>query len=281
MYRPERGVLKRSQFYFHTASQAARNGLFHLVCAGHFFCTPEYRVERPTFQSYLLMYLRRGQGYVRLDGRAQPLSAGHVVLLNCHQPHLYYTETGWETLWVHFNGTGCGHFFEPIAQPGGSVVNLGASNLIPDAIETMLEGLRTGRMAHDTLLSCYLHRMLAEVSLVSTHQGGSHDRGGPVLDTLEYIHTHFQQKITVADLASHSNLSVFHFSRLFKSQTGYSPHEYLLKTRLDRARTLLKSTNLTVKEIAHEVGFRSAAHFVQTFHEAASMTPLVFRETPL
>ena len=85
----------------------------------------------------------------------------------------------------------------------------------------------------------------------------------------------------MADLASDANLSVFHFSRLFKSQTGYSPHEYLMKTRLDRARVLLKATNPTVKEVAHAVGFRSSAHFVQSFHEAASMTPLWFRERPL
>lgn len=90
-----------------------------------------------------------------------------------------------------------------------------------------------------------------------------------------------KEKLTIEKLAAYVNISPFHFSRIFKKETGYSPYEYIIKTRIDKAKTLLKKTKLGIKEIAFEVGFNSEANFSNTFHMNVNMTPKEFRNTPL
>ena len=75
-------------------------------------------------------------------------------------------------------------------------------------------------------------------------------------------------------------MSPYYFSRLFKNTTGYSPYEYITYVRLDRAKTLLKTTDDTIKEITYAAGFGSEANFITCFKKHNGCTPRQFREMP-
>lgn len=77
----------------------------------------------------------------------------------------------------------------------------------------------------------------------------------------EYVETHLQESLTVADLAKHVGLSVDHFSRLLKNTTGVSPLQFLLKCRVEKALELLRTGEFRVAEAACEVGFYDQSHF--------------------
>jgi len=76
-------------------------------------------------------------------------------------------------------------------------------------------------------------------------------------------------------------MSMFHFSRLFKKKIGQPPYPFILTSRIDRAKILLKSTSLTVKEIARMIGFNSETNFISTFSSRVGIPPQKFREFPL
>jgi AraC-like DNA-binding protein len=73
-------------------------------------------------------------------------------------------------------------------------------------------------------------------------------------------------------------LSPYHFARLFKAQTKFAPHQFLIVTRLDHAKILLKTSPRSVKEIAFDCGFRSEVGFVTTFKHKTGLTPTEFRK---
>jgi AraC family transcriptional regulator of arabinose operon len=77
----------------------------------------------------------------------------------------------------------------------------------------------------------------------------------------------------VAQLALLVNLSASRFRHLFKEETGFSINQYLRERRLERAEYLLRTTFLSIKEVALEAGLRSTSHFVHYFKKKYGVTP--------
>src|ERR1044072_1796021 len=80
-------------------------------------------------------------------------------------------------------------------------------------------------------------------------------------------------------LAALVNLSPSRFRHLFKQETGQGPAQYLKEFRLRKAEKMLRTTFLTVKQVAQQVGIRSDAHFVHDFRKMYGMTPTAYRRT--
>jgi AraC-like DNA-binding protein len=94
---------------------------------------------------------------------------------------------------------------------------------------------------------------------------------------VELMHTHLGRELPLEELAAAAYLSPFHFARLFKKVTGASPHAYLAALRIERAKSLLATTDLSVTGIATRVGYSSSSHFTKAFRQATGLTPRAFR----
>jgi AraC family transcriptional regulator len=80
------------------------------------------------------------------------------------------------------------------------------------------------------------------------------------------------------DMASAAGLSKTHFVRAFRYKKGLGPHKYLVRRRMERAISLLRSPHVPVAEVADAAGFSTPAHFVATFRSAMGVTPGAVRE---
>ncbi len=278
----EKGVLPDSRIYFYTPSNLALSMFYYLQCAGEFYCNGDYMVKRNDFNSYLIMYIRKGTGNVSFDGRSYMVKENDVVLLNCHKPHIYSTSVGWETLWIHYDGSSSQQFFETLYNRIGCALSLEDSVLVPRYLKQITDSFKKGRPLPEPLISCYIQRMLTEIMLLSSgYAEKDMEKTGSVMDAVTFIEAGYRQRITLEMLADVANLSPFHFSRVFKKETGYAPYEYIIKTRINMAKGLLKNTGLAVKEIAFEVGYNSESNFVNTFHANTGFTPNEFRKMPV
>jgi AraC family transcriptional regulator len=74
-------------------------------------------------------------------------------------------------------------------------------------------------------------------------------------------------------LAAVAQMSLYHFSRLFKQSTGLSPHNYLLRQRIERAKELLAGLWRRIAEVSYELGFPHQRHFATVFRTPVGMTP--------
>ena len=94
---------------------------------------------------------------------------------------------------------------------------------------------------------------------------------------LEFIRENLHRDISLSDLAVVSGLSRFHFTRAFKRTTGSSPYQFILSARVDRAKSSLTNSNVSMLEIAQSLGFGSQGHFSAAFRKLVGVTPSQFR----
>ena len=89
---------------------------------------------------------------------------------------------------------------------------------------------------------------------------------------------HMSRSIRVGEVAAVAGLSPFHFTRVFKKETGLAPYAYLTQIRLDHARSLLTTTSMPIGHIAQLTGFRTQAHFTAIFKRGIGMPPGKYRD---
>ena len=96
-------------------------------------------------------------------------------------------------------------------------------------------------------------------------------------DIIGYIEDHLREKITVADLAKQSHLSVSRFHHVFKNGTGRSPTDFIIDKRVQAAQLLLATTTMSVKEIADNTGFTNPYYFSRVFKQYSGSSPSAYR----
>lgn len=94
-----------------------------------------------------------------------------------------------------------------------------------------------------------------------------------------YIDTHLHQNLKLLELAAIAQISPAYFARLFKQSEGITPHQYIVKRRIERAQSLLHHSELPLAEIAVRVGFCDQSHLTRSFKRWVGMTPTQFRQT--
>ncbi|WP_427158062.1 helix-turn-helix domain-containing protein [Aliinostoc sp. HNIBRCY26] len=95
---------------------------------------------------------------------------------------------------------------------------------------------------------------------------------------IDYIHANLDCNIGLTQLADLAQMSLSHFSRLFKQSTGYSPHQFVIKCRVERAKELLLKSEESITDITYKVGFANQGHFTNHFKRLLGVTPKVFRD---
>lgn len=94
---------------------------------------------------------------------------------------------------------------------------------------------------------------------------------------IQYIDENLRNELTLSAMAEAVALSPGHFAHAFRQATGVAPHRYVLERRVDRAKELLRQSDLPITEIADRIGCSSHSHFSALFHRVTGFTPRQFR----
>lgn len=112
-----------------------------------------------------------------------------------------------------------------------------------------------------------------------TVSGNNLEAGGKVTAAIkEYIRTHLDEKVSMEDLAAKVHLSPDYMSKIFKHETGETIRDYLIRKRMETAKTLLSVSDKSVSEIGLEVGYDNPSYFVRIFRQRYNTTPKQYRE---
>jgi AraC-like DNA-binding protein len=98
-----------------------------------------------------------------------------------------------------------------------------------------------------------------------------------LLRAKDLVDASYAEPLTVDDLAAAAGLSRAHFSREFRRAFGESPHQYLLTRRLERAASLLRTTDRSVADVCFSVGLQSVGSFTTSFTKTFGVSPTVYR----
>ena len=114
---------------------------------------------------------------------------------------------------------------------------------------------------------------------VQTHRGGL---GSARLRRIkEFVDAKIEDELTLCEMAQAVELSAAHFSRMFRKSTGETPHQFLLRQRVERAKTMWRSADERVLDVAVACGFKSQQHFAQAFRNVCGASPTEYRQEVL
>jgi AraC family transcriptional regulator len=106
--------------------------------------------------------------------------------------------------------------------------------------------------------------------------------GGLPPRRLQRVFSHIRENInrdlSVNELAQVVGMSQYYFSKLFKMSTGTTPHQYVMRQRVERAQELLRESHTPLGEVATLVGFETQSHFTSVFRRLVGATPKHYRE---
>ncbi len=145
-----------------------------------------------------------------------------------------------------------------------------------DSGENDLTESELGEMYVGHIIDCILIELLG--SFAKSSPEPSRSRADALGKSILYLHRHFTEPVTLADLAELTHLSRSYFSELFRESTGMTFKSYLIGLRLRSACRLLANTSMSVTDICFASGFESFSHFMRTFKARFGVTPLRFRE---
>ncbi|HEV2912967.1 MAG TPA: AraC family transcriptional regulator [Pyrinomonadaceae bacterium] len=94
---------------------------------------------------------------------------------------------------------------------------------------------------------------------------------------MDFIGDNYERDLTLSELAGAAGMSTFHFAREFKRATGTTPHQYLIKFRVEQAKSLLAESRLPLVEVGFRSGFSHQSHFSRLFRKLTGTTPLSYR----
>lgn len=275
----ENGVLKNSEIYFSSPSPAAEKLYYYPICAGHFFCTSNYHLRRANYNSLLITHVISGSFTFMENGKPVTAHAGETVFLDCFNPHEYYTDDEFESVWVHVAGLNCRDVFEEITRNEGSLLKCSDPKRVEKLLFRIFNELGSGKSLSEMNISLEIYKLFAELANtlhISSKNKASYEES--VQEAKKYISEHLSENLTVKTISSVIHMSQSHFSRVFKQQTGFSPYDYVLITRLNRAKDYLQKTELSISEIAYETGFNSESNFIFFFTTNTGISPSKFRK---
>jgi AraC-like DNA-binding protein len=235
-------------------------------------------VEQHTGHS--VSFVRKGSFGCRSRGRTFELVAGSVLVGHPGDEYMCTHD--------HVCGDECLSFFlgpELVDAIGdrADIWQIGAAPPLPElmVLGELAQAAADGRsdIGLDEVGALFASRFVEVVSgrPQKPATAGTRDRRRAV-ETALWIDAHSSQEIDLEQAAAQAGISPFHFLRLFSSVLGVTPHQYLVRSRLRHAARLLADDEGPITDIAYDVGFGDLSNFVRTFHRAAGVSPMRFRQ---
>jgi AraC family transcriptional regulator of arabinose operon len=232
----------------------------------------------------ILIFCVAGEGWSKINGRYQRVHAGEAMLIPRHEPHIYGSSDHlpWSIHWAHFVGID-GNFYVSQApeEEHKLLVEKSCANRIEElfrqSYDLLTEGFLLNRLIHAAQI---LHHILGELFYNNPAFSPSQrtNRFRSIEPTLSYLRENIDKPLSLADMAAYSGLSVPHFSRIFRNQTGYSPKDYFIHLKVQKASSMLLLSKMTVREVAFAVGYDDPYYFSRLFKKIVGISPNALRQ---
>jgi len=269
------GILSHSICFSFTPSELAKQLYFYPTWCGHYYCTDNYYIKRESYEPLLIVFVREGKFHIEYRNYNFDAEKGDIVLLDCREPHYYHAYNGLEFLYMHFDGSNAHEICQHILDESGPLIRQESNILIGNLLYNMVNFYENNGIETMFQSSMRIYHIF-EYLLSPPKKNVQNDT--PLENVLHYIHSNMEKNLSLEELSEVANLSPYYFAHRFKQQTGFSPMEYVINTRLNHAKVLLVRTNKSVAEISYEVGYSSSGSLINIFVKRIGMSPSQYRK---
>ncbi len=241
-------------------------------------CSSLHSCGPATFNHYLLHYILEGKGTLTLGtDQHYQLKAGQAFLIcpRCISTYVADKTQPWTYVWIEFDGLKVPTLLSDAGL--GQKHPIYTATSVSGSLE--LKDLMTGMLGeHNSTLRQLGSMYLILDTLIRTSSSRKPPKAANlqefyVHEAMMYIERHYNQDITVAQLADWCNLDRSYFGRLFKETVLVTPQEYIIRYRINMACELLQNTDLSIGDISLRVGYENQLHFSRAFKKIKGMPP--------
>lgn len=219
-----------------------------------------------------LYFLKKGKGVLYLHNRMLTLEPGFVYLIPAFGVLRSEMIEEMQKYFIHFQ-TNSSLFY--LYHLFDSQAYYPSDNLTEGLFRLVLDNYRQPSPASHFKVQGSMQILL---SGFFNHIDTSRQNIMRFVPIVDYLQNNYKQDISIKALADQMNLNPVYFSDLFKSTFHITPKQYLINKRLIESQNLLQETNMSVKEIAYEVGFLNENYFSEIFKQKIGVSPSVFRK---
>ena len=230
-----------------------------------------------------LLYFKRGGFQMTCNGYTFDVKDDNIVVVNSNELHFFDRSTRGRYFCIMINPA----FFNDIKFDNIIFKNLIIKDdVIKQCFEEMFFEYLSKNEGYDMAIKAIAYRLMTHIlrnyKSESLSDYDFKQRKSKILriDTvLTYISDHYDDKLTTALLAEKFFLNEYYFCHFFKKATGQSPVSYINRYRIEKAATLLKNTDISITELAMNVGFDDPNYFTRTFKKYLGVTPSVYKNS--
>jgi AraC-like DNA-binding protein len=251
-----------------------------VICGGVEHCAPDYAIHRATFPFYSIEYVARGQGELKLKGRAHVLQPGLLFAYGPGVAH-HITTDPHDLLvkyFVDFAGTAAIKLQRSCGLPPGQVAQVFPPNALAPLFDELMQiGMQFGRRGA-VLCASLLECLALKIAVANAPLGGS---ATLAFTTYQQCRRHIEQHSlrlrTLEQIADECHANNAYLCRLFRRYDQQTPYQYLLRLKMNHAARRLQQPGVLVKQVAEEVGFADPFHFSRVFKSVLGLAPNTFR----
>ncbi len=226
--------------------------------------------------AYLITYVCEGEATLSVNRRRLLLHEGDVYVMFPASGASYVTapHRPWSIRWVTVTGTQLETLLPLLGFTEEMPVHRVAE---PERVESLLEALFYQAMKADVAGKIAGMAQLYEFFSCLAPRAAAPIENHRIADVVGYINRHYAEELTVSILAERAHLNRNYFSKLFTTHVGMTPQRFLSRLRMEKAKELLRYTELMVGEIAAAVGITDALYFSRTFKRYTGYSPSEYR----
>ena len=250
-----------------------------IVSSGHIFAPRNRRIDRPNGRNdHLLFYVAKGSEYIQLD-QERVMEEGSFVLFRPgeKQIHAQKEREISEFYYIHFNAP---EDFDLFGFQSSVLYSVAPSPHINDLFEQIIQELQSKRPAYEKMCVSLFFSIL---SLLERKCAKETAPLGRYVDQISFViqqmNREYSASCSLDDYAKMCCMGKFHFLRLFKEITGFSPIEYRNNIRIQHAKEMLTDSDDPIEEICRNVGYKSNVYFCDAFKRKVGVSPSQYRNT--
>ncbi|PFK01817.1 AraC family transcriptional regulator [Priestia megaterium] len=269
------------RMYFPALSDEDMKLPFYVTSAGSW--RHQTHIKRQgEFPDYQWIQCTKGRGELRVNDQVYIIKENEGMFLTPHVPHEYYPVTSeWQVCWVSFNGSVIDDIMLSLQFiNSGKIVLTNAESLyrmLQELMDRLEENHTSSTMQCSELLYSVILKLRQDsVYIESKSRLQQITQLNPVL---RYIEEYYHQPLTLEVLAQQLNVTEQYTCLLFQQSLGIRPFEYVTRVRIQKAKKLLlKNNQISVQDIARQVGYEHPSYFIKRFKEQENVTPTIFRK---
>ena len=263
-----------------TPGPAAKNAFFYAQETGVINKKDITETHRHDLDSWLYAAVLEGKGELSFGDDTYSLSKGDCFLIDCRIHHHYKSseDAPWELIWVHFSGATSKQYYENFAVQSRNVFRPIAFENVKAALLEIINCNEQKNPNAEVLTSGLIVQLL---TIALTSACAAEQADSALKQKLKavniYIEEHFKEDLTLEKLSSEFYISKYYLSREYKKIYGRTIFQHIITCRINYGKHLLRFSDNSVEEIAHQCGFNDQSYFVRQFKKAENLTCFAYR----